>query len=61
MRIARAQLVDTSLTRWYHCTTRRVSLRPALSGSCHAVRVLEPLQPEGEPLVRRHRRTHREE
>jgi hypothetical protein len=24
MRIARAQLVDTSLTRWYHCTTRWV-------------------------------------
>jgi hypothetical protein len=24
MTIARAQLVDTSLTRWYHCITRRV-------------------------------------
>jgi hypothetical protein len=24
MTMARAQLVDTSLTRWYHCTTRCV-------------------------------------
>ena len=24
MAIARAQLVDTSLTRWYHCVTRCV-------------------------------------
>jgi hypothetical protein len=40
MTIARAQLVDTSLTRWYHCTTRYVSLQPALSASCHAVRVI---------------------
>ena len=24
MTIARAQLVDTSLTRWYHCVTRCV-------------------------------------
>ena len=40
MTIARAQLVDTSLTRWYHCITRCVSLQPALSASCPAVRVI---------------------